>query len=363
MKKINILLFLFALIWTACEKDEDKMYALPIDQATSPSLTLEGITDIVVTEDNYNLIPAVLNWSRASFGKDIILEYILEMDVTEAYNTSEVLSLGKNIYSKALSNEYLSNLAINKFGGYDEDAKEVKEVFLNMRVKATIALENSSVTIPPDTVYSNSLSLKVLPYMKVPEYPETMYMIGNQFGQWDWNSTDVVEMIPVWGLEGHFWCIRYINAEDGFKWCAKRAWDGDFFSLGEEIGYTISDGNAFVAESGIYMVYMDMPNGKISVEAAKVYGMGDCFGGWDAGKYPFTVSGKEMVYTTTGSGELRIYAESNISPTGGDWWKKEFVVLNNKIEYRGKGDDQERANVAAGKTIILDFNTGTGKIE
>ena len=194
--------------------------------------------------------------------------------------------------------------------------------------------------------------------------PPTMYMIGEEFGGWNWASDRVVEMTPVNGFAGHFWAIRYISAgTQGFKWSPVRDWGSDFYSLGEEIGYTVSDGNAHVAESGMYMVYVDMINGKISVEPAKVYGMGDCFGGWDTATFPFASEDRTMTYTTTGSGELRMYAASNISPVGNDWWRMEFVILDGKIAYRGTEGDQTRVPVDAGKKVTLDFNAGIGTIQ
>ena len=195
------------------------------------------------------------------------------------------------------------------------------------------------------------------------DIPASLYMIGSEFGGWDWSSDGVVAMTPVHGHDGHFWAVRYISAGEGFKWCTQRAWSGDFYSLGENIGYTTSDGNAFVAESGLYMIYADMVGGKISVEPAKVYGMGDCFGGWNTATYPFAVEARTMTCSTTGSGELRMYATSGISPVGNDWWRMEFVILDGKIAYRGGGDDQERVNVSAGKKVTLDFNAGIGTIE
>ena len=193
--------------------------------------------------------------------------------------------------------------------------------------------------------------------------PQTLYMIGDEFGGWAWDSDGVVTMTPVNGFEGNFWTIRYISAGKGFKWCTTKAWSGDFNSQGEDIGYTISGGNAVVAESGMYMVYVDMIHGKISVEPAKVYGMGDCFGGWATATYPFAVENRTMTYTTSGSGELRMYAASDISPVGGDWWRMEFVILDGEIAYRGTGGDQARVSVSAGKKITLDFNAGTGAIQ
>jgi len=196
-----------------------------------------------------------------------------------------------------------------------------------------------------------------------PSGEPAMYMIGEEFGGWDWSSNGIVTMTPVNGFEGHFWAVRYISEGKGFKWCAVRDWNGDFYSLGEDIGYTTSGGNAFVAESGMYMVYVDTENRKISVEPARVYGIGDCFGGWDTALYPFEVQGQTMTRTTVGTGDLRIYAASDIAPVGGDWWRMEFVIMDGKIAYRGAGGDQSRVNVDEGKLVVLDFNTGIGSIE
>jgi len=190
-----------------------------------------------------------------------------------------------------------------------------------------------------------------------------MYMIGADFGGWNWSSDGVAVITPVHSFDGHFWCVRYITAGNGFKWCSKREWSGDFFSLGEDLGFYTEDNNAFVEEDGMYMVYMDMVNGKISVEPAKVYGMGDCFGGWNTATYPFKTEGKTMVATTVNAGELRIYAASEIAPVGNDWWKMEFVPMYGVIEYRGTGNDQDRIPVGADKTVVLDFNAGTGIIK
>jgi hypothetical protein len=367
MKRNRLLIIyaIFALIcitFTRCDTDIEKMYVKPTAEVNPPELKSEGFTDIVIDETNINLFPVVLNWTKSDFGEDVLVEYSLEMATDAAFSKSYVVTVGNNTFSKALSCADLSKWVIANFNGLDDNDLPVR-VNLVMRIIATIALENPTVTIPPDKVYSNAISLSVTPYNVPDSYPAEMFMIGKDFGDWVWSSDGVAVMTPVHGFEGHFWCVRYITAGNGFKWCAKREWGSDFFSLGEDIGFTTSGGDAFVASDGMYMVYMDMVNGKISVEPAKVYGMGDCFGGWNTATYPFAVEGKTMVATTANAGELRIYAASNIAPVGGDWWKMEFVIMDGVIVYRGAGNDQDRVPVTAGKTVVLDFNSGTGEIK
>ena len=357
-----ILLALCCVALAACETDIERMTVKLAGEVTPPALVSEGFDNITVDESNINMIPIVLKWSKVDFGLDVLVEYSLEMATDPSFAHSFVVTIGNNVYSKGLRCSDLSRWVIANFDGLNADGIP-QRVNLVMRIVATIALENPTVTIPPDKVYSNTIPISVVPYNVPDSYPSEMYMIGQDFGGWNWDSDGVAVMTPVWGFEGHFWCVRYITAGNGFKWCAKRAWNGDFFSLGEDLGFTTDGGNAYVETDGMYMVYMDMEHGKISVEPAKVYGMGNCFGGWNTATYPFEVEGKTMVATTANAGELRIYAASDIAPVGNDWWKMEFVPIDGVIVYRGAGPDQERIEVQAGKKVVLDFNANTGTIE
>lgn len=201
-----------------------------------------------------------------------------------------------------------------------------------------------------------------------PEYPDNIYMIGADFGDWSWDSPDIVELIPVHGKEVYsFWTIKYLTAGNGFKFASAKGWDGSFGVLGEVEGVTTdNDGNARVAESGLYMIYIDMVNEKMVIEKPQVSGMGDAFGGWTMGQYPFTIDagGKLMSITTLNAGDLRICTTSSLAQEANiDWWKMEFIILNGKIEYRGQGNDQTRVPVTAGKVVTLNFQNNTGTIQ
>lgn len=359
---ISVWMMILCFFFLSCETDIDKEYIRPGSEVSAPVLSSEGFTNVVIDESNIDLIPLVLNWTPSDFGKEALVDYSLQVADNESFENAIVVPAGNNVYAKALRGRDLSKWAIDEFDGLDEQGSPVR-VQLFMRILATLALENPTVTLPPDKIYSNAISVSVTPFNVPDSYPAEMFMIGEDFGGWDWGSDGVAEMVPVNGFEGNFWCVRYITAGNGFKWSPKRDWGSDFFSLGEDLGFYTDDGNAFVEEDGMYMVFVDMVKERISVEPAKVYGMGDCFGGWDTASYPFEVDGKTMKRTTDSAGELRLYAASDIDPVGNDWWRMEFVLIDGVIEYRGEGDDQERVLVDAGKTVILDFNTETGKIE
>ena len=202
--------------------------------------------------------------------------------------------------------------------------------------------------------------------------PETMYMIGAQFGDWKWEDAGVVELIPVWGKAGEFWCTRYFEADKGFKFCATKAWNGDFTGAGT-VGYTINDGNCWVPENGFYTVYVDGNENAVEISPAEVYGIGAAFSNpaeWDFDKAPkFVADGDKLTIPVIAEEEMRMgvkvqptTAKEGITGNGWyDWWKTEFIFFDGKIAYRGAGNDQDRVKGQAGKTLVLDFNAGTAE--
>ena len=247
--------------------------------------------------------------------------------------------------------------AVNRGGDFVEFGQPVavenngNNIKLGRDAKFSIVYDPEAETVTLNGEYTG----------EAPALPETMYIIGDGVGGWDWAADYIVDMTPVNGKPGQFWAIRYIEAGKGFKFCDVKEWKGDFTGLGEDTGYTVADGNCFVAENGVYMIYVDVENKKLCVEPAKVFGKGDCFGGWEADPVAFTIEGDKVVGKTTTEGDIRLYADSSIATS--DWWTREFVFFDGKIAYRGNGGDQERVKVEAGKTVTLDFNAGTATVE
>ena len=194
--------------------------------------------------------------------------------------------------------------------------------------------------------------------------PTTMHIIGNDFGNWDWNAASVVSMNPVHSHEGHFWAIRYMTTTTEFKFCAEKAWNGDFAKLETNSGF-VTPNNSMVEADGLYLIYVDLENSKVVVEPAKVYGIGDAFGGWDtlkeANLFAVAADGTASI-STPAAGNLRMYAAYS-GAEAGNWWQMEFNIYDGKIVYRAGGGDQEAVAVTAGQTVILDFNKEAGSIQ
>ena len=351
--KIGWLLLPLLLVGiSACERSNADNPVLPnISNAKAPVLHLgkEMTKEIAIDLDNLGVLE--LTWDAANLGEQIPVNYTItatagdksvEFPTTSGSNKVE-------IDHKTLNEKALGEL------GLEVD----KKATITFVVTASPLLDSGSPALKDATVSSAPLEITLTPTK--PKFPEKLYMIGQEFGNWGWDSDGVVEMTPVNSHPGMFWAVRHIaDPASGFKWCNVRNWQGDFFALEKSVGFTTHDNNAFVDEPGIYMFFVDYTTKTITIEPAQVFGIGDAFGSWDTGKYPFEAEGGKMVATTTGAGELRIYATTSAASV--DWWQMEFVILQGKIAYRGTGGDQERVPVTAGQKITLDFNTGVGSI-
>ncbi|MBP7169777.1 MAG: SusF/SusE family outer membrane protein [Bacteroidales bacterium] len=210
----------------------------------------------------------------------------------------------------------------------------------------------------------------------LPEYPETLFMIGDGVGDWVWDNTDL-PMVPVHSHPYMFWKIVWMNETGEFKFAPKKMWANDFGKSGDMSADSVynkgSDNVPVPGTAGYYMVVVDLKNEKISISDVKVHLIGATIGNlWDApvadGK--FTVDNANEVVTITKSlsaGELRMHVWHKWFPVQDPqpvaWWQAEFIILNNKIEFRGTGGDQERVNLTAGNyKIDLNFKTGAGSI-
>jgi len=210
------------------------------------------------------------------------------------------------------------------------------------------------------------------------QYPEAMYLVGagTAYG-WDTpGSVDAAVMHKCAGggeSEGLFWKILYIEAGQGFKvsaadWGTPNLGQGDvdeYDANGVEV--TDNGGNMDIAESGMYMVVLDLRNDtkKLSVIAPSVYGMGDTFGGWDedVAANLFTIDNTAKTLTspaTVADGNTRMYVSHAWIPA---WWNAEFNVFDGVIEYRNDGGDQDPVAVTAGQVVTLTFDDNTGTIQ
>ncbi len=264
------------------------------------------------------------------------------------------------------------------FGGPEENAQSTYEegnvygvyqpvlgqVFAGGGVNIRIGVEgNYNITF----TYGDEPTILIEEYR---EFPEHLYMTGTDFGNWSWGE-GTVELWPVinkpdWdngnSADGQFYTIRYFTT-NGFKFNGAKDWDGgQFGKLETNKGFTNDgDGNVIVPEEGFYLVHIDLKNSILNVEPARVYGIGEAFGGWDAAVEDnrFTADGRTMKVTAPKGGKLRMYVESEIATTS--WWTREFNLIDGQIVPRVL-DELAAPDILAGQVVTLNFNEGTGTI-
>ena len=253
--------------------------------------------------------------------------------------------------------------------------------------EGTLAQGGGNIVLAKGGVYTISLSFKLAAgavgnsfsyettITEESSAPTTMYMIGNDFGGWDWASPKVVEMHQFNSQEGQFWAIRYMTTATEFKFSPEKAWGSDFATpksgdMTVEGAFNANpddkNSNLKVKSDGLYTINVDAVGGRVIVEPAVIVGMDAPFGnsGWDINfaDAEFTVDAAGIAtYVLKADGEqLRTAVRSSMAT---EWWHAEFIIKDGAIVYRGTGGDPEKIAVTAGQKVTYDFNNETGSIE
>ena len=200
------------------------------------------------------------------------------------------------------------------------------------------------------------------------EVKPDLFLTGSNY---DWGGK-WLQLVPFNKSEEDFWTIIYLHEGEQFKFAPQAGWGDDFgytgTTINDEAGANItssSDGNLVVGKAGWYLLKVQNGSTKaLTVLQPNVYLIGDAAGEWNiADSHKFTVpTTEDGVFESpafAADAELRMC----VSVDGFEWWKSEFMVFNGKIEYRGRGIDQDRVNVKAGQKVTLNFTAGTGEIK
>lgn len=200
------------------------------------------------------------------------------------------------------------------------------------------------------------------------EVKPDLFLTGSNY---DWGGK-WLQLVPFNKSEEDFWTIIYLHEGEQFKFAPQAEWGDDFgytgTTINDEAGANItssSDGNLVVGKAGWYLLKVQNGSTKaLTVLQPNVYLIGDAAGEWNiADSHKFTVpTTEDGVFESpafAADAELRMC----VSVDGFEWWQSEFMVFDGKIEYRGRGIDQNRVNVKAGQKVTLNFIAGTGEIK
>lgn len=388
MKKLTILMLLLAglLLWTGCGDDRDGNPVL--QEPTEFNLNTPAQANEVY--DLKYLSSFKLTCTQPDYGYVAATTYRLQLSLEETFKEADEAA-GTTANYATLSTAYIkpeldvdamefAMALLDLWKASNEDA-ELPETPLRVYIRLSAALSNNGM----GQIYSNSIELpNVLGYNVEPpvSLPEQMFLVGdfaagNGWGKW-------VEMVPVTDTPGKFWSVQYFGGNNAMKFNANPLWDGNQVAYSEGLvpdasqtyaGVSgVDDGsggqNIGVKNAGWYIVVVTTAlegkdlNYTLEFLAPDIFLTGDPSGGWDTfdNARKFTVPEGEGEFVSpafVAGGELRLC----IKLPSTDWWRTEFIILNNQIEYRKNGGDQERVNVSAGQKAYLNFLDGTGRVK
>lgn len=388
MKKLNILMLLLtgSLLWTGCGDDRDNN---PVFQEPT-EFNLNTPAQAADVYDLKNLSSIELTCSQPDYGYVASTAYKVQISLENSFKEADEAA-GTNANYATLSATYTQPdlkvdamefaMALLDLWKATNENIELPETPMPVYVRLNAALSNNGM----GQISSNIIELpKVLGYNVEPpvSLPAQMFLVGDFASGSSWGKW--VEMTPVTDTPGKFWSVQYFGGNNVMKFNAQPTWDGNQVAYSEGLvpaesasyaGVTgVDDGsggqNIGVKNAGWYiMVITTALDGKdlnytLEFLAPDIYITGDPSGGWDTfdAARKFTVPAGEGEFVSpafVASGALRLCVKLPST----DWWRTEFIILSNKIEYRKNGGDQEAVNVSAGQQAYLNFLEGTGRIK
>ena len=220
--KSSMLLLAGVCLFAACSDDNDSNPTL--QQPSTFTLNEPGYAALTVDLATSTGLP--FTWSQPDYGFPVAAEYQLQVSldgnfttdlasVAEGEETSANYATLASYYTEpkgSMNPDQLSN-AINKMSGWTEE---------NVPDRATVYVRATSVTPGASTIYSNVVTISVVPNLVVaPSYKEFIYEIGNESG---W-ATAYPMRSP--NQDGIYTSFNWLNNSFKFKPNADD-WNGDW---------------------------------------------------------------------------------------------------------------------------------------
>lgn len=378
MKKISILAFLFAgmLSFSSCDSDRDSNPVL--QEPTEFVLNTPAYVNTVY--DLANSTSLELTCSQPDYGYTAPTVYAVQVAWDEAFTKSIQLDTK---YTTAKMNVDASEIAVAATNLAVAEGIDESQFPLITKLYIRLVAELNSATGTVSSITSNVVEL---PYVRVEfalppvKLPQELFLIG-EFCGWNWGNAP--SMVPVYDNDGTFWRLVYLPEGKGFKFNTATSWDG-----GEKgyAGATIVDnyeagvfddgGNIGVTKGGWYLIVIRSAvkgrdiNYTVEINEPAVWLIGGCIE--DGGNWNEKLDGWKFTVPTEADADFVSPAFAADAPEGPrayvkiegyDWWKSEFMVFNEVLEYRATQGDLERVTSKAGQKMYINFTKGTGKIE
>lgn len=391
--KSTLMLVLGLGLFSACSDDNDSNPT--VKEPTTFVLNTPALANAEIDLANSDVLE--LTCSQPDYGFPARTLYHVQVAVEEnGFENGKFIELSQYSESAKIQMDAqmlasdLTNMMLEMYGKTEADFPMNIKAY--MRVRAVMA--NTLGTVIEGTeIISNVVSFSNLrlEFSLPPVEAPAQFFITGKFCGWDWNTA--LSMVVVNGSPNLFWHLVYIDTEQGIKFNSDRAWDGNevgyakLNSVGGDLADEIissGDGNILSTVGGWYLMIVKVSvSGRdilydVKFNKPEVWLMGPCIGdeSWSE-LYPaglFTIEKAEGESTISenslfvspafvGVPQSDQGCRAYVKIPDNEWWRSEFMVFDNKIEYRADGGDQDRVLNSVGQKLYLNFTKETGEFK
>lgn len=338
MKKyFYYILPIISLFIASCDSTIDEIHVDSPSEATASTLELEGQSNVVPTDSNLTQQAIALKWTESSFGNETIpITYTLEVDTNNNFSNSKKIALGTKILSKSATYKEVNDWGLL----FTKDVDNIEPLDLFVRVAASVYTLSTSPIAPPDSVYSNSITLNVTPFLNE---PAIVYVPGDYLvNSWNPQNSPVLYSEMRNGIyEG------YIYLDSLFKITPEPNWNLAYGDAGA--GKVSSSGGNITSTPGFYWMEFNLNDLSYKLTPITFSVIGSIKGDWGV-EYPLTYDQTNNVLSITdnfSSGEFKF-------KRNGDWF---FGVdaQGNLVPNSTNGVQNIPMSLSGNVTITLDL--------
>lgn len=308
------------LALAACETDIEQVVFNPAT-ATPATLSVEGTQQDIYTLDanNASANAFTLNWTNPDMGLSVAVTNVLQMDIDGHDFANAAVLVTETERSNTSYTAVTSDLNANiqtLLAAYGMETPTTPEDALTMNFRVISFISSSA----SDTLYSDVLSLRVLPYEGEAIYPSIS--VRGDYNGWDWASCQKVYSPNDNGI---YTGMIYFNgkAQNGWKFCGAEDWSVDNWGIGET---AVTEGNNILAQNGgdikvyshnSYWFEFNNQTGELTVsQAYDSWGIVGNHNGWGSGDTPMTL-GQE----TDAAGNVQHFLTATMHMDANNTWK------------------------------------------
>lgn len=308
------------LALAACETDIEQVVFNPAT-ATPATLSVEGTQQDIYTLDanNASANAFTLNWTNPDMGLSVAVTNVLQMDIDGHDFANAAVLVTETERSNTSYTAVTSDLNANiqtLLAAYGMETPTTPEDALTMNFRVISFISSSA----SDTLYSDVLSLRVLPYEGEAIYPSIS--VRGDYNGWDWASCQKVYSPNDNGI---YTGMIYFNgkAQNGWKFCGAEDWSVDNWGTGET---AVTEGNNILAQNGgdikvyshnSYWFEFNNQTGELTVsQAYDSWGIVGNHNGWGSGDTPMTL-GQE----TDAAGNVQHFLTATMHMDANNTWK------------------------------------------